>query len=225
MMNFDFSTIKLESPTTLSQLLLNARMDLGLELIEVESRTKIRRKYLEALERDQLFDLPSIVYVHGFLKQLSRVYSLDADDLIRLFNKERNIALHIEPIIFSPPIKEIKKISFITPIKVFIVAITSAIIMLLIYAGYHLFGSMAGPKLIIFSPKNNVTVSNYSLNVAGQTDPDAVLTINGQNVGIDIEGKFLLPITLSRGANTLYIISERSNKQTSQLLEVLVRNK
>jgi transcriptional regulator with XRE-family HTH domain len=57
--------------------LREARTRQGLELEDLEERTKIRRKYLRALEEEQFSQLPGHSYVKGFLRSYADALDLD----------------------------------------------------------------------------------------------------------------------------------------------------
>jgi cytoskeletal protein RodZ len=57
--------------------LREARTRQGLELEDLEERTKIRRKYLRALEDEQFEQLPGHSYVKGFLRSYADALDLD----------------------------------------------------------------------------------------------------------------------------------------------------
>lgn len=61
--------------------LRKARQDIGVMLDDVEYETKIRKRYLEALEREDYGDLPSAVYARGFLKTYANYLGLDGEEL------------------------------------------------------------------------------------------------------------------------------------------------
>lgn len=61
--------------------LRKARQDLGVTLDDVEYETKIRKRYLEALEREDYADLPSAVYARGFLKTYANYLNLNGEEL------------------------------------------------------------------------------------------------------------------------------------------------
>lgn len=61
--------------------LRKARQDSGATLEDVEYETKIRKRYLEALEREDYADLPSAVYARGFLKTYANYLGLDGEEL------------------------------------------------------------------------------------------------------------------------------------------------
>lgn len=60
---------------------------MGITLETAEERTKIRRKYLEALENENFGLLPGRVYVKGFLKNYGRLLGLDSDMLVSAYEE------------------------------------------------------------------------------------------------------------------------------------------
>jgi len=56
---------------TVGTMLKDARVAKGISLGEVEKQTKIRIKFLEAIERDAYHVLPSPIYAKGFVKNYS----------------------------------------------------------------------------------------------------------------------------------------------------------
>lgn len=67
--------------------LMKAREALGLSLEEVEEETKIRRKYLKALEEERFQVLPGPVYAKAFLKNYARFLQLDVEELLAEFSR------------------------------------------------------------------------------------------------------------------------------------------
>ena len=63
----------------LGDMLREAREAMGVSLAEAERETKIRAKYLAALEDDNLGNLPGAVYARGFLHNYAQYLGLDAD--------------------------------------------------------------------------------------------------------------------------------------------------
>ena len=66
-----------------------ARTDRGLSLDDVEQATKIRKRYLEGLEREDYGMLPDAVYVQGFLKTYANYLGLDGDEMSQEFRSSR----------------------------------------------------------------------------------------------------------------------------------------
>lgn len=67
----------------------DARTQKGLSFEEVEQATKIRKRYLEALEREDYSILPDAVYVQGFLKTYANYLGLDGDVISLEFKSRR----------------------------------------------------------------------------------------------------------------------------------------
>jgi cytoskeleton protein RodZ len=66
--------------------LREARLRQGLDFAEAEQATKIRSKYLRALEDEQFDALPSQTYVKGFLRSYSDFLGLDGQLYVDEFN-------------------------------------------------------------------------------------------------------------------------------------------
>lgn len=65
------------------------RKERGLSLEEVEQATKIRKRYLSGLEREDYEVLPDAVYAQGFLKTYANYLGLDGDALSRQLKSRR----------------------------------------------------------------------------------------------------------------------------------------
>ena len=70
-------------------ILERARMERGLTLDEAEQATKIRKRYLSGLEREDYGVLPDAVYARGFLKTYANYLGLDGDKLARELRDRR----------------------------------------------------------------------------------------------------------------------------------------
>ena len=66
-----------------------ARKQRGLTLDEAEYATKIRKRYLKGLEREDFGVLPDAVYTRGFLKTYANYLGLDGEDLARQLRDRR----------------------------------------------------------------------------------------------------------------------------------------
>jgi cytoskeleton protein RodZ len=66
--------------------LREARLRQGLDLAEIEQATKVRSRYLKALEEEQFDVLPGQTYVKGFLKAYADHLGLDGDLYVEEFN-------------------------------------------------------------------------------------------------------------------------------------------
>jgi cytoskeleton protein RodZ len=67
--------------------LKEARQRAGLDMRTVEERTKIRTRYLRALESEEWEALPGPAYVKGFLRTYAGALGLDADALVAEYRR------------------------------------------------------------------------------------------------------------------------------------------
>lgn len=72
----------------LGALLRKARNERDLSLDDIQELTKIRKRYLEAIESGDYSVLPGTFYVRGFVKNYSEAVGLDPDEVLRLYQHE-----------------------------------------------------------------------------------------------------------------------------------------
>jgi cytoskeleton protein RodZ len=77
--------------------LREARVRKGLDFPQIEAATKIRGKYLRALEDEQFELLPSETYIKGFLRTYAEYLGLDGQLYVDEFNS-RYVAVEEQPI-------------------------------------------------------------------------------------------------------------------------------
>lgn len=70
---------------TFGETLRQARLDKGVSLAEAEQETRIRRRYLEALEAEDFATLPSPVYTRGFVRTYAEYLGLNAQAIVELY--------------------------------------------------------------------------------------------------------------------------------------------
>lgn len=83
--------------TEIGNALRERRMALKIDVHEVEETTKIRAKYLRALENEEYNLLPSPAYVKSFLRTYAEYLGLESRDLVdhyksRIEHREEDIA-------------------------------------------------------------------------------------------------------------------------------------
>src|SRR5215213_1494506 len=76
-----------------------ARERKGVDLVRAERDTKIRARYLRALERGDYRDLPGAVYTKGFLRNYAIYVGLDPEDVLAQWRRERGDQGTPEPVI------------------------------------------------------------------------------------------------------------------------------
>lgn len=59
-----------------------ARLSLGVSLQTLQQRTKVSRRYLEAIENGHYDAIPGEVYLKGFIRSYARAVGLDPEELL-----------------------------------------------------------------------------------------------------------------------------------------------
>ncbi len=76
--------------------------------------------------------------------------------------------------------------------------------------------------LEIVEPADESVVNSAVIFVRGQTTPDAVISLDGQTVEVDVQGEFVAEISLEEGPNIIEIVaSNLAGMQESTLLSVI----
>src|ERR671937_2706944 len=89
---------------TIGETLREARMRQRLDIADVEARTKIRAKYLRALENEEFGLLPGSTFVRTFLRTYAELLGLDPHRLVEEYraNYEPRDELDLQPL-GAPP--------------------------------------------------------------------------------------------------------------------------
>ncbi|MDO8885435.1 RodZ domain-containing protein [Candidatus Oleimmundimicrobium sp.] len=68
---------------SIGKIFKNRREQLGISLKDVENNTKIRKRYLEAIENDNFGIIPGSPYVKGFIRTYASFLKIDSNPLIK----------------------------------------------------------------------------------------------------------------------------------------------
>ncbi|WP_338556050.1 RodZ domain-containing protein [Paenibacillus sp. KS-LC4] len=92
--------------SNLGALLRKAREERGLTLDDIQETTKIRKRYLEAIETGDHSVLPGSFYLRAFVKNYCEAVGLDTEEVLRLHEKEVPNTItetFTEPVTTRPP--------------------------------------------------------------------------------------------------------------------------
>jgi len=134
----------------LGRTLSQARVSRGLTLEDCERDTRISRRYLDALEREDWRVFPAPVYSRAFLRTYSQYLGLNAAELMRLFQSQTE-----EPVI--RPLPEVPGPASTASMNV---VLAGVVVVLLLFAGAFLFfsrGSGDGGATVTNSPVPTIT--------------------------------------------------------------------
>jgi cytoskeletal protein RodZ len=85
----------------LGQLLRNARIERKISLDDLQEATKIRKRYLEAIEEGNYKVLPGSFYVRAFIKSYAEMVGLDPNEVLKLYETDMPPA-EAEPVAKPP---------------------------------------------------------------------------------------------------------------------------
>ncbi len=209
---------------TVGSILKKAREEKGLSHKEVFQVVKIHPRFLEALEKGNWGLFSSGVHAKGFLKNYAEYLNLNVDEVLAFFRREYDEKANQKKIkSFIKPLSAPRLV--ITP---GLVLATATVAFITLFFGYviYQYRSFAGaPILIIDNPQTDLTVSDPLLNVVGRTDPDATISLNGQEITTGEKGTFSAHITLAEGVNTLnFIATNKLGKENKVTRTVVVRS-
>src|SRR5437660_6959461 len=88
----------------IGETLRDARMRARIDVSEIEDQTKIRAKYLRALENEEWSLLPGPTYIKSFLRTYAQALDLDGRALVEEYrlNHERPAEAAFDPIASTP---------------------------------------------------------------------------------------------------------------------------
>lgn len=220
-----FKATAIKPTKTVGQRLKQARKKKELSLEQAEQLTKVKLKYLEALEEDRHDLLPTEVYSLGFLRCYGEVLGLNTRKLLEQYRHERQ-ALTSAKQIDSQPLAPARRLLgprfLLTPKTLFTLGSVGLVLGLVMYIITGVHGFLAPPKLSVEQPAPDSRIANQTLTVAGQTDPAVTLTINGELVTVSPEGNFKRDIAMIPGLNILeFIATNRIGKEARLSRKVL----
>jgi cytoskeletal protein RodZ len=209
-----FSLRKIKQPTTLGTRLKRARKRLKADLLDVEIKTKIRSKYLEALEADDFANLPADAYTKGFVIRYAKFLGISQDKALNDYFKQKSQHHSKQDNIISPHQSFSECGVIITP-KIFTpIALILVVVGMFSYLAFQIYGFAAAPELSISYPTNNSVVVKENIEILGNTSQQASVFINNQRVHVSSDGSFSANYKVMPGINVISIKSiNRANKE------------
>jgi cytoskeletal protein RodZ len=195
---------------SLPERLYAARERKGVDLYRAERDTKIRARYLGALERGDYKDLPGAVYTKGFLRNYALYLGLDPDDVLLQWRRERGDVKEQAPAIVVPrPIAAPRQGLTFSPSLVVAALLTVVIVAFGVYLGVQVLRFAKPPTIAVTQPATAVidvdeSATKYTLQ--GVTLPGATVSIatpgrDPYQVTATSDGAWATEVDLRRGRN------------------------
>jgi cytoskeletal protein RodZ len=195
---------------SLPERLYAARERKGVDLYRAERDTKIRARYLGALERGDYKELPGAVYTKGFLRNYALYLGLDPEEVLLQWRRERGDVKEAAPAIVVPkPIAAPRQGLTFSPSIVVFALLTVVVLAFAAYLGVQVLRFAKPPTIAVSQPAAAVidveeTTTTYLLQ--GTTLPGATVSIatpgrDPYQVTATSDGDWSSQVDLRRGRN------------------------
>ena len=191
-----------------------ARERKGVDLYRAERDTKIRLRYLSALEDGAYDELPPPVYTKGFLRNYAIYLGLDPDEILERWRDEMDSLRASERLSVAPPPQPIAAPSVritLTP-GMFVGGLVALVVLAFIgYLGLQLLRYAEVTPVALTQPANLFsTIDAEKTALQGKSGPGALITIRGPgdalfNTTANEDGDWTEEVDLARGRNDFAI--------------------
>jgi len=183
---------------TIGRAIKEARTKKRYSLSKLEEATKIKKNFIEALEKENWQDAPDFPVLVGFVKSIARVLGTSPPKTLSI-NPKPDVG---NKFVWSP------KLTFALGVGIIVV-------LLLGYLIFQYGTFVAPPSLSVIEPKEEQVITERLVRVSGKTDSDATVKINNQPVLLDSEGNFVAEIEIFEGTSEIEVKAQsRAGKET-----------
>ncbi|MBU6389652.1 helix-turn-helix domain-containing protein [Patescibacteria group bacterium] len=214
-----FRTRRIRTERSIGDQLKKARTRKKISISQVEEATKIRARFILALESDSWEQIPSEVYGRGYLETYLQFLQIPAEPVMKQYFRERDMyARHCQDgAVELAPKNKLTLPRFILTPRFF--AILVGVMVLVGFGGVigkqvYTFGS--APYLRVAVAKADEAASTVS--IQGCTAVGAQVEVNGQPAQVGQDGCFNQPMRATKGYNTYEVKAWNGQKETAQIV-------
>jgi len=201
------------SALSLPERLYAARERKGVDLYRAERDTKIRARYLAALERGEYGELPGDVYTKGFLRNYALYLSLDPEEVIGQWRRERGNVAPAKTVLTIPkPIAQPRPGLQFSPAIVIAALLTVLIVAIGVWLGIQVMRFAKPPTLEVTNPREatvELAQDATSFTLEGTSIPGASITVElaggTRQANADSTGAWSMTVDVRRGKNEFKI--------------------
>ena len=210
----------IETPETLGTKFREARQKAGGNVGVWAEKTRVPAKYIQALEQSSYSVLPSTkAHRLAYVRTYAEALGLDVEQCVSEFKKEHGLDdvknIHPHRSLSMTPLSSLSAL----------VRYLGLAIIVILFSGYLIWqvkGIVTPPKLEVYSPLEGMITGAPNAIVQGETEKECHLTINGQEVMTDDNGRFLTEIDLLPGVNTITIVAVKKHGKTTTVTRHIV---
>jgi cytoskeletal protein RodZ len=219
---------------TLPERLVAARERKGVDLLRAERETKIRAKYLAALESGDYADLPGSVYTKGFLRNYALYLGLDPEEVTRQWKRERgDLSVPAEPLSVPRPLEAPRQGFTISPVVIVSALLVVVIGIFAVYIGTQLLRYNKPPTIAVADPAQAVLdvpdgTTAYTLRGTSSSKASVVIVNPGRDqpyrVNADDAGKWSVEVQLRRGRNEFDVsaVDPETGKPSTDTIKLFI---
>jgi cytoskeleton protein RodZ len=207
---------------SIGEALRAAREERGESVEDVERLTHVGKKFVYALERNDLKTLPEPVYAKKFVKALAKHYGIDPEAASDALVKE--MAVSVEAPASGRPVNFVEGRSLVASPVLFKSGAVAVLFLAVIgYFAYSVNAILKPPMVTLYSPHDDQVFANNRVVIEGLTEPEVDLSVNSEPVLIEADGSFKDMLNLPPGVSHLRIIAKkRHSREREILLKVVV---
>jgi len=197
------------------------RQALRLSLAQVEVDTKIRGKFLTALESGNYDKLPNDIYSRGFVQHYANHLGLDGSTIAAEYVQERGGLVASET--KGPKLERPKRFVLTGPVLAALAGL-AVLVGVLWYLLWQFSSLAAAPSLSVTNPAADQVLTGGVIDVSGHTTPGSDVSVNDSPVLTDTDGNFSEKVALQDGVNAIRITSRsKLGKSTTLTRNVLAK--
>jgi cytoskeletal protein RodZ len=194
-----------------------ARERKGVDLYRAERDTKIRLRYLQALEDSDWEELPAPVYTKGFLRNYAIYLGLEPDEILDRWRDEMESLRTATRVAVAPPPMPLvepggRRVT-LSPGKVWAVVVGVVVLAFLGYLGIQFLRYVDVTEVALVYPSNVYSTINADhVELQGTAGRGATIAITGPDgqsypAQADSDGHWRREVALSRGQNNFTIVA------------------
>ncbi|MDA1316486.1 MAG: helix-turn-helix domain-containing protein [bacterium] len=202
---------------TVGELLQKARIQKEISLENVEKETRIRKRYLQAVEKNDWSIFSSRVYISGIIRSYASYLGVSPHNALAYFRRDFE---KTEGITFKG---RLPSLSILPETKKIMYGVLVCVMLLFFgYFGYQIRMYFQPPSITILAPQKRTFRNVDRVHITGQTTRESTITIFNEELFPSYTGIFDYEFPLSKGKNKLVIKVTGANGRISQLEELFV---
>ena len=191
--------------------LREARLRKKYSLSHLEGMTRIKREFLDAIERENWEVLPTFSVVSGFAKSIAQALELDEKQVTAFLRRDyppKDIRINPRPDVadkfFWTP-----KLTFFAGVLLFLVAILG-------YLTFQYLNFISPPRIELTAPKEGQVITRQFFTVEGKVSRGSTVKVNNQLATVGDDGSFSSQIEISSTQREVTVSAvSRSGKVTT----------